>query len=400
MADADRIHGFDALRAIALLLGLVIHAMMPYLRPPIQLWPVLDSAGHFGYTVLIVTLHSFRLQTFFLLAGFFSALLVAKRGVRSFVMNRFWRIVVPFVLSLLLLVPLMQVGMILGYATRAEAGYVHIGKLILDTRAYQTTITDFFREGLFLTEIMLFHLWFLYYLIKVYCVYLVGRFCLSQLKLLAGLEILGKRLLASRFLLVWLSLMSAITMWPMLLWQTDTPYTLIPNPSIITYYLFFFLIGVAIQKNPDFVQKTSEQCGRYFLLALLIYPVAIFLQSKGPQMNGVQGTASLEWPALICYSVFTWSMVLGLLGGSIKWFSRRNSSIRRISETAYWQYLLHLPLLFFLQFWMMDLHLGSLVEIALQVTLVTLILYYSYVWWVGRTAIGKLLCGRRISDLT
>ena len=39
-------------------------------------------------------IHMFRMQLFFLLAGFFACLLVRKRGVGSFLRNRFFRIAV------------------------------------------------------------------------------------------------------------------------------------------------------------------------------------------------------------------------------------------------------------------------------------------------------------------
>jgi len=79
----DRYHSLDALRAFALLLGVVFHSALSYVVPP-GLWAVgTTQPSHFlGWFVYYT--HSFRMELFFLLAGFFAALVVEKRGVMAF----------------------------------------------------------------------------------------------------------------------------------------------------------------------------------------------------------------------------------------------------------------------------------------------------------------------------
>ena len=90
-----RFHDMDSLRAAMMLLGLVFHVAWFFL--PHDLWqPISDSQGSIGFLYFFSWVHQFRMQVFILIAGFFSCLLIRKRGNLPFVQNRFVRIVIPF----------------------------------------------------------------------------------------------------------------------------------------------------------------------------------------------------------------------------------------------------------------------------------------------------------------
>ena len=116
MANADggrpsggsvRYHSLDALRAWMMLLGLVFHVAW-LLLPQYFFNARADSQGHTGFQYFFGWVHVFRMQAFFVIAGFFANLLVTKRGVLSFVRNRFWRVLLPFVVSMIVLFPLIR----------------------------------------------------------------------------------------------------------------------------------------------------------------------------------------------------------------------------------------------------------------------------------------------------
>src|SRR5262245_53701393 len=54
------------------------------------------------------TIHVFRLPLFFLVAGFFAALMLDRRGTAALVRNRGIRIGIPFVVGVLLVVPVLS----------------------------------------------------------------------------------------------------------------------------------------------------------------------------------------------------------------------------------------------------------------------------------------------------
>ena len=72
-APFDRRHDLDALRAVAMLLGIVLHAALSFAPIP---WTVSDSQQGEFYYVLFACIHGFRMPLFFMLSGFFTACLL------------------------------------------------------------------------------------------------------------------------------------------------------------------------------------------------------------------------------------------------------------------------------------------------------------------------------------
>lgn len=393
MNSSDRIHGFDALRAFALLLGIVIHAVMPFLSPAFQIWPVVEPNRSILYTLFAIGIHAFRLQTFFLLAGFFTALLIQKRGLHSFLINRMQRIVIPFVCCIILIVPPLQMMMIAGYSARPEAGFIQIDSLTVDNTAYHSTIAEFFASGKFIGEIHFFHFWFLYYLIIIYAAYAFVYVATRKLKILARLHLLSNPILQSRFAIFGLAAISMLALYPMHFWQVDTPYTVIPDLWILVYYSIFFLFGDWLYQHSQKIEQLKMNTWWHLCSAMLLLPIVIYFQSLGPNPGLRPYDQSLELPAQFIYSLYSWCMVFGLLGGFASWFQKPNGMVRQISDGAYWQYLMHLPLIFGLQLILIRVNLPSMIEVIIQVIYTFLVLHFSYVLFVRKTFIGKFLNG-------
>ena len=97
-----RRHDLDALRAAAMLLGIVLHAGLSFTPFP---WPVQDARQSDSYGLLFAAIHGFRMPVFFLLSGFFTAMLWRRRGLRSLLSHRLRRVFLPFLLGLCTIVP-------------------------------------------------------------------------------------------------------------------------------------------------------------------------------------------------------------------------------------------------------------------------------------------------------
>jgi glucan biosynthesis protein C len=87
----SRIHHLDALRSFCMLFGLLLHGAT------IGSNPLFD--------VIKVTSEHFRMATFFLISGFFTAMVCSRSPVQAFLVNRGRLILVPFVAGVLLLNP-------------------------------------------------------------------------------------------------------------------------------------------------------------------------------------------------------------------------------------------------------------------------------------------------------
>ena len=115
-----RYHDLDALRAFAMLLGIALHGFCSFF--PLPIWPAQDAykpeiilpesyvqffnsigfeiAGSFNpFLVGLTTVHGFRMQLFFLISGFFAAMIIKKRGLKNLFRHRFKRIFIPLIIS-------------------------------------------------------------------------------------------------------------------------------------------------------------------------------------------------------------------------------------------------------------------------------------------------------------
>jgi peptidoglycan/LPS O-acetylase OafA/YrhL len=113
----ERRHDLDALRAIAMLLGIVLHAALAFAPIP---WTVNDSQQSEFFGVLFAAIHGFRMPLFFLVSGFFTAMLWRKRGLGGLIKQRLKRIVLPLVIGCLTIVPAMWAVSILASQPAAE----------------------------------------------------------------------------------------------------------------------------------------------------------------------------------------------------------------------------------------------------------------------------------------
>ena len=98
-----RYHGLDALRGIAMLLGIVLHAALPFMvGMPISIWPT-DKHSSESINVIFEFIHIWRMPLFFILAGFFAKLVIDRYSWNYWWKNRLKRIGLP----LLIFTPIM-----------------------------------------------------------------------------------------------------------------------------------------------------------------------------------------------------------------------------------------------------------------------------------------------------
>ena len=99
-----RYHAFDSVRAVMMLLGIYLHAVVAY--APIGGWPYKQPELTSALNFTVILIHVFRMPVFYVMAGFFAALLYDRRGFRLTVENRVWRILIPFVVGWCIIFPL------------------------------------------------------------------------------------------------------------------------------------------------------------------------------------------------------------------------------------------------------------------------------------------------------
>jgi len=117
-ADHGRRDDLDALRGVAMLLGIALHASLAYFPCP---WPVQDSRQDPAFALIYALIHGFRMPLFFLLSGFFTMLLLRRRGLKLLLSQRFLRVVLPLCVAMLTILPLTRAAIDLAVRRTAAA---------------------------------------------------------------------------------------------------------------------------------------------------------------------------------------------------------------------------------------------------------------------------------------
>src|SRR5438309_10532055 len=100
----DRYHALDTLRAFAMFLGIALHAGLSFTTTRVPFWPVYDNDTFILADVFLIAVHDFRMQLFFLLAGFFGCLLYQRYGLLGMLRHRVCRVLVPLALGVAFIV--------------------------------------------------------------------------------------------------------------------------------------------------------------------------------------------------------------------------------------------------------------------------------------------------------
>ena len=95
----ERLHGLDAVRGIALLFGVIVHASMSWLPGAQYFWVTHDASPSDIAGLVFYVPHMFRMLLFFLLAGFFARMACERLGAKGFIHDRARRIGMPLLVG-------------------------------------------------------------------------------------------------------------------------------------------------------------------------------------------------------------------------------------------------------------------------------------------------------------
>ena len=388
-SPSTRLHYLDATRAFALLLGIVFHASLSFM-PVFIGWAVMDVSTSYIAGGFALISHTFRMALFFLIAGFFSAMVLHKTRTRDFLQSRAVRLGVPFIVGWLVLRPLLVSGWIAG--GQSMRGDVDISASLLQGVASLTNLPNELFVGT--------HLWFLYYLILFTLSAIALRSCVLRNSAVHEATLtVGNKLV--RFLAgaksapILLAVPTACCLWWMNHWGIDTPdKSLVPLWPVFCLYFGCFLIGWAFQHNRERFQVYSRLSLFNGVFALISISVLIALTPYESQ----PGYECYLWvKALFClaYGITMWTLIPLTLGLCKKLFSSPKAWIGYLSDASYWLYLIHLPLVVALQIAVAELPLHWSVKLAAVCAGTVIIGLGLYEIGVRKTRLGRLLNGRK-----
>lgn len=363
-AGAARLHALDAVRAFALLLGVVLHATMSWFPGP-QVWLVKDSDSSMLPSVTFFVIHMLRMLTFFLIAGFVARLSFDRLGASSFFKDRLVRIGVPMLVGWpILFVAVMGAAGMLGWAW----------------------------PNLSLATLPLMHLWFLYLLSLFYMMLALLHPLLARLDWMA-------RLLAHPVAVVLLAAPLCLSLyfqpyWVMWFGIPTPDRSLVPNLPAVVGYGSAFVFGWLIQRQPDVLALWKRRWPLHLALALACTAACLTQVGATPLlMPAPQGSRKLIYAA--SYSLGAWTWALALVGMAQHYLNAQSATRRYLADASYWIYLVHLPLVVALQSLAARVSWPWAIELSLLLLVAFALMLAAYAVFVRRTFLGAILNGRK-----
>jgi glucan biosynthesis protein C len=379
MPESSRLHGLDVLRGVAMLLGVLLHASIAY-QAGIRFVAWIDDTMYHSYFFdwLYLTINSFRMQLFFALAGFFSHMVIQRKGMTYFARNRFQRIVLPLLLSYCIILP----------ATLAPYLYYQYSQGEGDASEHLThSMTQFFT---FQKQWGLMHLWFLYYLVLFY-IAAAGLRYVSQF--FRGTVFSFKTVKYPSLIL--LALISVTGLLVQFYYSmVPTIWTGLKPPLVqLAYFGLFFLSGWMLYKYSSILNYLNQNFKTLLLIGLSLSVLHVVVFNKWFPSGTSDSTTAMLFK--FTFAAQTITLSLGSIGLFNEWFGEPTKTGKYLSEAGYWVYLVHLPLVLFLQLILLNSVVPDVLRFPVVVLVTTAIALLSYHYFVRNRWIGIMLNGRK-----
>ena len=374
MPAATRIHYMDNLRALAMLAGVVFHAALAYSPLMRPFWPPADAVGSLPVDALAWFLHLFRMPLFFVVAGFFAALLVDRRGLSGLFRSRCLHVLLPL---LLFLPPVLA-------SLHWLTGQAAI------TTAHPSPALAWLRGYIELHDAMPFvpgwvHLWFLFYLMLFTVLAWVAS-ALELGRLGDGLAVLPPIVLPAALPM----LLAPALAWAGVPWPA--PESFLPSLWALAFFGAYFALGYQAFRRPALLERLRPQSS--WLLGGAVAAYAVLFWSTGGFANAQPSPLRQFLHAALQAYAGCW-MTLWCLLAARRWLDGRSAAMRWLADASYWVYLVHLPVLFAIQYRLLDLPMPWTARFALSTVSTLALSFASYQWLVRHTLVGRLLNGRQ-----
>ena len=377
-----RYHGLDGLRAFAMLLGIVLHATLPYFA--LGAWP---QNSYFVYGdnfseplyALFEFIHVWRMPVFFLLAGFFANLVLARRSFTYFYRDRFKRIVLPLVIF----------GMAMHFMMVGIFNYGYIGNYNLIKPLNSDVFFSFW------------HLWFLYYLLFFYLLVAFVQFLQKKVNLVfaEGLLQKWKRWFYSPYPLIFILVVIGLLILRANNGGEEKPVWP-PNWADLIYFAAFFFYGYGLYHSRELIEKLKTTKSLSILLGLGFLAIGFCIAHRLNEVDFVltetQDLLVLNGRIIdVLYGVAATTLSLGFIGLTERFLHSVNKTVRWLVDSSYWTYILHLPVVCGITFYLFDFDWWPEGEFLIACVLTSFICFVSYQLLVRYTFIGSLLSGKR-----
>lgn len=373
-AAPARLHALDNLRALMMWLGIVLHVSVIHMvQPPLVPWR--DGERTMAADLLVAFIHAFRMPVFFILAGFFVALLLQSRGPAGLAAHRLRRLGLPFALFWPLL-----------FVASGALALVFMHRMARGTWGLDATLMP--RGPTIPDGPSTMHLWFLWQLLWLsLATAAIARWSPAAVRgVIAGaarlLQALGRHGWGFAVLAAPLAVIGAS--YPNGFLTPDGSF--LPAWAEWVHNGLFFAFGLALYHQQwELFTLYRRRWPAHAVAGFMAFFVAGAL---------LENQAAPGWIAL-AYNACTWLWCYALLGLGARYLAVRRRPLAYLAESAYWVYLIHLPLTILFGALLFGLPWPALVKMGINIAATTAVCLASYHVAVRSTWVGVLLNGKR-----
>jgi glucans biosynthesis protein C len=376
MKDSGRMYGLDALRGVAMTLGIFLHGSIAYKQGYHYGNWVLDTEfTSWFFDWLYLWINSFRMQTFFLLAGLFARVLINKTGLLEFTLNRLKRIGLVLLISYFTILPLTLAP----YLWVVEFNDLDGWKQLLDFFGRFYTLEAHYG---------FMHLWFLQHLLVYYGLFITTLYIFIKLNSKpVGLNKPGIGLSVFNFMLISVAVLGILSQF----FETALPSIwtgfIIPIPQL-AYYLFFFVLGWWLENRRNLF-RSFEGIYKSFVIVgtCLNFLVLYFLNSEVKVMPA----AGLKF----LFAIQTMLLIIGFIGLFNAKFKSLKPFWKYVADAAYWVYLIHMPIVLTTQLLLLNTAVPGFLRFPIVILTTIVTSFGTYHLLIRYSWAGTLLNGAR-----
>lgn len=375
----------DYIRIAMAYLGIILHAAFIILILHHTKAGVNDtsSLSIIILEVMATFIHSFRIEIFFILAGYFAGYQISNRSLGSYISNRLSRIAIPLIIIYFLFNLPVLLELIFASIHQANTiDHFSIASLMEISKSLVLNLRQ------------LSYLWFLYFLLMYY---LLTIFFLYSRRWLYSFSITLNhfyvRVMKKKFGVLVFCLLTTISTSHHFNIEFHLSSSWKPELSIFLFYYIFYLVGWFLFQTKSSIFLFQNGCVLYLMLGLSILPFIIHIEAAGPEFM-LTNTNDSTLLSIVLYNLMAWFLSFSIIG-LFTYCQKKHAWVIYLSQSSYWVYLSHFPILLFLTPILMSSISNIFLAFSVSITITTFIVLLSYHFLVRSTWVGILLNGRR-----
>ena len=345
----QRRHDIDALRALAFGLLILYHLAMLYVAD--WGWHLKSSYLTEALQMPMLMMNRWRMDLIFLISGISTAFLLQRSKVPAFVRERSWRLMLPLIFGMLVVVPIQP------YAQGVTNGMVEPGFMQFLARyytgaAWPAHAFDGWQHGYTWN-----HLWYLAYL---WCYTLLLALLQPVLNSKLGLRLRQKFTDLRGLPLLLLPALPLFIYSVALQARFPDTHELINDWYVHAMYFTIFLYGWCLATSDALWAELAALRRRSLSLTLISGAVYLGLVRI---FWGVEDVSTSEqWLIWAFRNAYVWLMLCTILGWGHATLNRPWRWLPWATQAVYPWYVLHQSLIVLLAYWMVPLKVGPVAE--------------------------------------